>query len=84
MLYKKQDVQEISWERYSIQINIKNTKEALKNIIHTHTPLTSTHTHIYVHLQYTRNSNIEPMLSHNSPEKFFFFFLQLHQIHLAG
>lgn len=53
MLYKKQDVQEISWERYSIQINIKNTKEALKNIryirIHTHT-----HTYIFICI-YTYN-----------------------------
>lgn len=38
---------------YSIQINIKNTKKALKNIRYTLT-------HIYVHIQYTKIQILEP------------------------
>lgn len=57
-------------------MNIKNTKKALKNIGYTH-----------IHTENVHGSNstlknliLEPMSSHDSPEKL----LQLYQIHLAG
>lgn len=60
---------------YSIQIKIKNTKEALKNITQTYT-----YSHMYM-WSILEIRILEPMLSYNKPEKLI---LQLYQIHLAG
>lgn len=51
---------------YSIQIKIKNTKEALKNITQTYT-----YSHMYM-WSILEIRILEPMLSYNSPEKLFF------------
>lgn len=61
---------------YSIQIKTeKYKKKALKNIRHTHTHAVYMYTYSIL-----KNQILEPMLSHNSPEKLF---LQLYQIGLA-
>lgn len=58
MLYKKQDVQEISWVRHSLQHTDKHKKYKKRHlrILDAHTR-SHTLTRIYVHIQYTKKSN---------------------------